>query len=309
MAAAAGDWTLMVLLGGLGTVAHLPMTWSLRFAPSATLAPMRYCRAASPPPASPSPSPPVRTPKDDDDLVRQMVEENAIRAEISPWEQAMVAVRMGSGELLPGIDAAVQKLYGNLSRNKRARLRAIAHLADELDGFLTAPETLSLRQLLRLAPLIPRGYGDLIRATLEGTRATDPDLQWQALLPILLEAERADAVEAAAPARPGRPRRVLRLRHNLTLRREMTRRLGPALHRRRRHQLAARRGLRRGRAHLQSAAAARALPAPPAPGTTRPRVDRATRAHRAPRGRAPRTVARVRIFTSYPQASRPLCTL
>jgi drug/metabolite transporter (DMT)-like permease len=38
----AGDWTLLLLLGILGTVAHLLMTWSLRFAPSATLAPMQY---------------------------------------------------------------------------------------------------------------------------------------------------------------------------------------------------------------------------------------------------------------------------
>ncbi|WP_419914027.1 DMT family transporter [Hoeflea sp.] len=35
------DWALL-LLGVLGTLAHLLMTWSLRFAPSATLAPMQY---------------------------------------------------------------------------------------------------------------------------------------------------------------------------------------------------------------------------------------------------------------------------
>ncbi|GIT89041.1 DMT family transporter [Roseobacter sp. OBYS 0001] len=36
------DWTLLLSIGLLGTVAHLLMTWSLRFAPSATLAPMQY---------------------------------------------------------------------------------------------------------------------------------------------------------------------------------------------------------------------------------------------------------------------------
>ncbi|MFG6531865.1 MULTISPECIES: DMT family transporter [unclassified Sulfitobacter] len=36
------DWTLLLGIGVLGTVAHLLMTWSLRFAPSATLAPMQY---------------------------------------------------------------------------------------------------------------------------------------------------------------------------------------------------------------------------------------------------------------------------
>jgi drug/metabolite transporter (DMT)-like permease len=36
------DWWLLGAIGTLGTVAHLMMTWSLRFAPSATLAPMQY---------------------------------------------------------------------------------------------------------------------------------------------------------------------------------------------------------------------------------------------------------------------------
>lgn len=35
-------WTLLAAIGVLGTLAHLLMTWSLRFAPSATLAPMQY---------------------------------------------------------------------------------------------------------------------------------------------------------------------------------------------------------------------------------------------------------------------------
>jgi drug/metabolite transporter (DMT)-like permease len=34
--------TLLIAMGVLGSVAHLLMTWSLRFAPSATLAPMQY---------------------------------------------------------------------------------------------------------------------------------------------------------------------------------------------------------------------------------------------------------------------------
>lgn len=36
------EWLLLGLIGLLGTGAHLLMTWSLRFAPSATLAPMQY---------------------------------------------------------------------------------------------------------------------------------------------------------------------------------------------------------------------------------------------------------------------------
>ena len=35
-------WTLLVAIGLSGTLAHLLMTWSLRYAPSTTLAPMQY---------------------------------------------------------------------------------------------------------------------------------------------------------------------------------------------------------------------------------------------------------------------------
>ncbi len=36
------DWLLLMALGTLGTGAHLVMTWSLRFAPASTLAPIQY---------------------------------------------------------------------------------------------------------------------------------------------------------------------------------------------------------------------------------------------------------------------------
>lgn len=36
------EWVLLVTIGLLGTAAHLLMTWSLRYAPAATLAPMQY---------------------------------------------------------------------------------------------------------------------------------------------------------------------------------------------------------------------------------------------------------------------------
>lgn len=35
-------WSLLIAMGLIGTAAHLLMTWSLRFAPGATLAPMQY---------------------------------------------------------------------------------------------------------------------------------------------------------------------------------------------------------------------------------------------------------------------------
>lgn len=42
LSASGFQWSLLFGIGFLGTVAHLLMTWSLRYAPSATLAPMQY---------------------------------------------------------------------------------------------------------------------------------------------------------------------------------------------------------------------------------------------------------------------------
>ena len=42
MAPSAFEWAMLWAIGALGTMAHLLMTWSLRYAPSATLAPMQY---------------------------------------------------------------------------------------------------------------------------------------------------------------------------------------------------------------------------------------------------------------------------
>ncbi len=206
----------------------------------------------------------LRTPKDAADVYVQMVEENAIRAEVSPWEQAMVAVKSARAEAFPGIDAAIEALYANLSRQKRARLRTIAHLACDLDGYLTAPETLSLRQLLRLAPLIPRGYGDLLRATLTDTpRRPGGRMARPPPDPRRGRAPRARDHHPAPPRPPAPHPRPRQPRHPHPPRAH-PHRLVAALHRPPRHQRHPRRRLRRDRAPVQPARAARARQAPPA---------------------------------------------
>ena len=155
-----------------------------------------------------------------------MVEENAIRAEISPWEQALTAVTARNEGIFDTLEAAVDALYTSLNRDRRKRLRAIAHLVDELDGTLTDPQTLSQRRLLRLASAVTRGYGDVIRHALEESSLKDAATQWQLLLPILAEAETSDPIEPEplmpdAPAR--RPRRLLYPMKGVHIRRERTR--------------------------------------------------------------------------------------
>jgi ParB family chromosome partitioning protein len=164
----------------------------------------------------------VRAPASIAAALAAMVEENAIRAEVSPWEQGGVAVAARDGGVFDTLDAAVEALYPSFSRQKRARIRAAALAAEELDGALTAPETLSSRQVLRLAAALTRGFGDVIRHALGEARARDPESQWRLILPILVEAETADAPDPlpVSARRPGRPRRLLTPKYGVNIRRE-----------------------------------------------------------------------------------------
>ena len=155
----------------------------------------------------------VRAPRSIAEAMTAMAEENAIRADVSPWEQAALAVAARDRAIFPTVDAAIDGLYASLSRDRRYRMRTIAHLVEELDGHLTAPETLSLRRLLRLAAATARGYGDLMRHALTESRHREPDVQWRLLQPILAECEdttipdpRPERGPPTAPAAPSAPR-------------------------------------------------------------------------------------------------------
>ncbi len=168
----------------------------------------------------------IREPASIAEALAAMVEENAVRAGISPWEQAKVAVTARDEGVFPSVEEAIDALYASYSRDKRKRLRALAHLAEDLDGTLTAPETLSQRQLMRLAGAVTRGYGPLIHHALGQSSLKDAATQWRILVPILAESETSDPIEPEplmpdAPAR--RPRRLLYPRRGVHIRRERTR--------------------------------------------------------------------------------------
>jgi ParB family chromosome partitioning protein len=166
----------------------------------------------------------VREPQSIAAAMTAMVEENAIRAEVSPWEQALIAITAWQREVFDTVEAAIDGLYKNLHRDRRRRLRAIAHLVEELEGHLTAPETYPQQRLLRLAAAAARGYADLMRHALSESGNREPDAQWRMLLPILAECE-DPAIPDPRPERGSRdrPRRTYALpRHGIRIRRERT---------------------------------------------------------------------------------------
>jgi ParB family transcriptional regulator, chromosome partitioning protein len=162
-----------------------------------------------------------------------MVEENAVRADLSPWEQARIAVHACDSCGFATVEDAIARLYPNANPTKRSRLRSAALVVEQLEGPLIAPERLSERQLLRLAAAIRNGFAEPIAVTVAATR-TGPDGQWAALQPFLVESESLHATDPEPePDRGrliprghvsrGRPRRVVRLRPQLVVRREIAR--------------------------------------------------------------------------------------
>jgi ParB family chromosome partitioning protein len=163
----------------------------------------------------------LRAPGSMAEALAGMVEENEIRASLSPWERGRIAWIAHRQEIFGTIEEAVARLFPAADRMKRARLRSVAHLVEELDGYLINPEGLSQHRLMRIEAAFRAGFGNVILTALGESSLEDPRAQWQLLLPILTEAENPQP--NAPKPRPGRPRRVYRPRKTLTIRREKTR--------------------------------------------------------------------------------------
>lgn len=161
-------------------------------------------------------------PEDMADALRMMVEENSVRAPVAPWDRGRILVEAVARGHFPTLDEAVERLHPAASRQKRARLRAVADAVDWFAGHLTAPEHLSERRLLRLAAALRGGYGEVMAAALRDLRERGPRPEWRLLDAILREAEAETRGDLPPDPRPGRPRRRVRLRPTLTIRREMT---------------------------------------------------------------------------------------
>jgi ParB family chromosome partitioning protein len=151
----------------------------------------------------------------------RMVEENDIRAEISPWDKARIAVEAADQGLFPSVEAAIDTLYASADRFRRARLRSMADAVLAFAPQFDAAHDLTQRQILRLAAAARAGMTDAIIETLAPIRPRTLSRQMEAIECYLREAEVEDRTPNRPPPAPGRPRRITTLRPGLTIRREM----------------------------------------------------------------------------------------
>ena len=163
----------------------------------------------------------LRTPASIPDAMAQMIAENEIRENLTPWERGLTLATCVAQDLFPTIDAAIAALHPTATKQKRTRLRTLALVAEELEDCITTPELLSQSQIERLAACLRGGLTDLIHQILKENRRASLPSQWAALLPTLTEALTPET--DPTPTKPGRPRRLLTLKQGLTIRREICR--------------------------------------------------------------------------------------
>ena len=160
----------------------------------------------------------LRTPADVPAAMAQMIAENEIRENLSPWERGATLTSAVAHGLFDTLDQAVAALHPTATRQKRSRLRTLAMVVEATDGLFTTPERLSQSQMERIATCLRGGLAPLIEQILTEHRRASLPSQWAALLPTLTEALSAET--DPTPTQPERPRRMLRLKQGLTIRRE-----------------------------------------------------------------------------------------
>ncbi len=93
----------------------------------------------------------VIRPENMPDAYRTMVEENEIRAGLSFYERARIAVKSVEVGAFPDLRAALRGLYGNVSRAKRSKIGSFVPVVQALDGALRFPAALSEKRGLAIA--------------------------------------------------------------------------------------------------------------------------------------------------------------
>ncbi|KKL17678.1 hypothetical protein LCGC14_2483170, partial [marine sediment metagenome] len=106
-------------------------------------------------------------------LYTAMVEENEVRAQLTPYERGRIAVVAAEQGAFASIEAAVDDIFAVASKAKRSKIRSFALIHEELGDMLSFPTGLSERNGLRLAQVLRAGAGPELREALELRQGQD----------------------------------------------------------------------------------------------------------------------------------------
>ncbi|WP_377194212.1 ParB/RepB/Spo0J family partition protein [Ruegeria meonggei] len=141
------------------------------------------------------------------DAYVSMVEENELRANLSPYERGRIAVLAAGQGVFASTEAAVDVLFAAASKAKRSKVRSFAVVHEALGDLLQHPVALSEKAGLKIASALREGAQAKLRQALAGAGALDAKTEWG-----LLEAAlKTDSAPGKDKARGGRPQQVQRL--------------------------------------------------------------------------------------------------
>ena len=121
----------------------------------------------------------IRTPESSEDAYRAMIEENEIRADLSFYERANIAVTTVEQGVYEDSKQAVKALFAHAPRAKRWKIRSFVILREQLGAALSFPASipeklgLSLAQALTKTPDIARTIRDALAAKPPKTAAEE----------------------------------------------------------------------------------------------------------------------------------------
>ena len=146
----------------------------------------------------------IRPPYEAAELYTAMVEENELRAQVTPYERGRIAVVAANLGAFPDTETAIETIFAAASKAKRSKIRSFAHVHDALGDMLKFPTDLSERNGLRLAYALREGYAQQMRGALFGAKPAGAALEWAVLEPIVAAAEAVERLPD--PSRGGRPK-------------------------------------------------------------------------------------------------------
>ena len=132
-----------------------------------------------------------------------MVEENEVRAQLTPFERGRIAVISAQQGAFVNVEQAVDRLYATASKAKRSKVRSFALIFQELGDMLSFPEALTEKRGLRLAQALRGGSDTGLRDALARRVPDNAEQEWATV-----ESEIAQpADDAHVRAWDGRPSR------------------------------------------------------------------------------------------------------
>jgi len=136
-----------------------------------------------------------------------MVEENELRANLTPYERGRIAVLAAGQGVFPSTEAAVDSLFAAASKAKRSKVRSFAMVHEALGDLLRYPVALSEKAGLKLAAALRDGAQAKLRAALAAEDVADAKAEWA----VIESALRNTPKPARDKTRGGRPQQVQRI--------------------------------------------------------------------------------------------------